>query len=421
MRNWLRKILPKSFILWTHKVRGILAAALYGFPGKKLKIIAVTGTNGKTTTSHFIASILEEKGFKVGMATTIDFKIGDKVWGNETKMTTLSPFVLQRLLRQMLKEKCDYVVLETTSHAITQHRLWGIKFQAAVLTNVTHDHLDYHQTFAAYKETKLELFRRVSQTTVVNRQDPSADEFLAIPAKQKFSYGISLRADVMAKKLWLTPEDSHFTIVYRAFQIPVDLKLPGRFNILNALAAASLGIALGIGLEKIKRGLEKVEAVSGRMEKVDKGQDFTVIVDFAHTPDALKNIFQTIDEGKKGKIIWVGGATGRRDTTKRPILGGLASRFADIVIVTNEDPYDEDPMAIIEAVAKGVKTKVLGKNFFKILDRKEAIEKTLSLAQRNDIILITGKGGESKMAVGHGFIPWSDREIVEEFLERNNS
>lgn len=431
MKNFLRKILPNSWILASHKLRAVLACLLYRFPARKLKVIGVTGTNGKTTTCHFIASILEEAGFKVGMLTTIDFKIGSKTWENVTKMTTISPFLLQRFLRKMVKEKCDYAIIETTSHAITQFRIWGIPYDILVLTNVTHEHLDYHKTFLEYKQTKGRLFKELENSlrkentlkvSIVNRDDPNFSYFSKFEADLKLSYGI-LGGDISASDIFYQPEGTDFIASTPKGKILVHLKLPGRFNIQNALGAIAVGLSQGLDLRAIKEGLEKIEGVAGRMEKINEGQDFTVIVDYAHTPDAFEKIYQTLFPIKKGRLIHVFGACGDRDKTKRPIMGALAGRYADYVIVTNEDPYTEDPQKIIEEVANGVPRGVRGlkkegENFWKILDRREAIQKALSLAQKNDIVLLTGKGAEKWIVWRDHREPWDDREVVKEELRK---
>jgi UDP-N-acetylmuramoyl-L-alanyl-D-glutamate--2,6-diaminopimelate ligase len=420
-------MVSENFILWTHKVRAMIAALYYGYPAKNLKVIGITGTNGKTTLSHFVVSILEEAGFKVAMATTIDFKIGDKVMMNETKMTTLSPFFIQKFLRDAVSAGCQYAIVETTSHALKQHRVWGIKYYGAVLTNITHDHLDYHKNFKDYQDSKLLLFSNNPKFSVLNSDDESYGEFSKKIAQKNLSYGIENKADVAARKIMLEPNKTLITVVTPVGQISMYINIPGKFNVYNALAAISVGIAEDLDLEVMKNAIEKVTLIPGRMEKVEAGQDFTIIVDFAHTPDGLQKVFEATRAMTKAKIIHVGGATGNRDKTKRPIMGSISGRWADVTIVTDEDPYDEDPKSIIDQVADGVirgatkeNPKVLGENFFKILNRKSAIMQALNMAKKGDVVLITGKGAETKMAVGNNqFIPWSDKEIVEEGLGRN--
>ncbi|MEI6039895.1 MAG: UDP-N-acetylmuramoyl-L-alanyl-D-glutamate--2,6-diaminopimelate ligase [Candidatus Berkelbacteria bacterium] len=431
MKQFLKQFVSPNFILWTHKVRGILAATYYGYPGRKLKIIGVTGTNGKTTTCNMIARILEKANYRVGMATTINFKIDKEEWVNTSKMTTVSPFALQKFLADCLKAGCHWVIVETTSHAIAQNRNFGIDYQVAVMTNVTHDHLDYHKTFDEYRNTKGQLFNTGKTINIINHDDERTFEYLEkMPSRTTLSYGTESpergrkgRPDILAKKIILESTGSMFTVVTPTSQIAIDLKLPGKFNIYNALAALSVAYALKIHLDVAKRALDELELVPGRMEKVELGQSFAVLIDYAHTPDALEKVYQTLTMAKKARIISVLGSCGDRDKTKRPILGALAGKFADIVIVTNEDPYTEDANKIIEEVAGGVprgadpkKPKIEGENFFKMLDRKAAIEKAVNLAYKGDIVLITGKGAEECMVVGDHKIPWSDRKIAKDAL-----
>lgn len=422
IKNYLRKHLPPNWILFSHKLRGMTAAFWYRFPARNLIVVGVTGTNGKTTTCHLIAEILEQAGYKVGMATTIDFKIGHKIWPNETKMTMISPFALQKLLREMVKSGCQIAIIETTSHAIQQCRNWGIEYKMAVLTNITHEHLDYHPSFADYRQTKMKLFEQ-AKVNVINLDDPSASYFVQIPTERKITYGLKNNPDVSARKILAQPQGTLFTLVTPKGQVVIDLKLPGQFNIANALAASAAAIGLDVKLESIKNGLEKVKEIKGRMEKIivpsigRAKQDFTVIVDYAHTPDALEKIYQTIVDFNRGRIIAVFGSCGDRDKTKRPIMGAIAGRLADYIIVTNEDPYTEDPQAIIDQVASGVprgatpaRPKKEGLNWWKIPDRRQAIEKAIKLAQKDDIVLITGKGAEVAMVWGDKKLPWSDQK-----------
>jgi len=430
IKDYFRKVLPQSMILWSHKVRGILAALIYRNPSKHLKIIGVTGTNGKTTTCNMIAKILETANYKVGMATTINFKIAEKEWVNKTKMTTVSPFALQKFLSECVKAGCHWVIIETTSHAIVQYRNWGIDYDISILTNITHDHLDYHKTFEEYRDTKAKIFSSGQSINIINVDDKSAKYFKELPSKRTITYGLDKpdsghleKPEILGKKILLEPQSTMFTVITPIGQIAYELKLPGKFNIYNALAAISVAVALNIHLAVTKQALEAIEFIPGRMEKVDLGQSFTVLVDYAHTPDALEKIFQTLEAAKRARIIAVYGATGDRDKSKRPILGALGGRYADIVIITDEDPYTEDPVKIIEEVAAGVprgvhhgESKVSGKNFFKVLDRKKAIDKAINMAYKDDIVIIAGKGAEECMVVGHEKIPWSDKKIAKEVL-----
>jgi UDP-N-acetylmuramoyl-L-alanyl-D-glutamate--2,6-diaminopimelate ligase len=437
MKNFLKKILPNSFIIFYHKLQAMWAAIRFGFPAKKMIIIGVTGTNGKTTTVNLIGSILQTAGYKTAQISTINYRIGDKIWTNLTKMTTIRSHDLQEFLSAAYKSGCQYAVVETTSHAAVQNRIWGIPYDIMVFTNLTHDHLDYHKTMAEYRNAKGLLFQNlkksfhkpgVKKVSVVNADDPNFDYFYKFPADLKYSYRIGGKStkqnEITANKIYSDISGSKFEFQTDYGDMEIKTKLPGNFNISNALAAICVGLSQNIQLDIIKKGIEKVVQVSGRMERINAGQDFQVIVDFAHTPDALQKIYQTIKPLVRGKIIAVLGATGERDTTKRPIMGALAGSWADKVFITNEDPYHENPQDIIDSVAVGVPRGrknhklILGIDYFKILDRREAIEKALQIAQKDDLVVITGKGGEKFMCVGDKKIPWDEKEIVTELLQK---
>lgn len=430
LKKQLKKILPKSTILWWHKTKAIFANIAFGFPARKMVVVGVTGTNGKTTTLNLIASILDTAGFKVGMLTTVNFKIAEHMWVNETKMTTLSPWKLQKTLAQMAKAGCQYALVEVTSHALIQNRVWGIPFDIAVFTNLTHEHLDYHKTMEGYREAKGKLFRSllrsfhkdgVQKVSVINRDDPSNSYFSQFKADYKLKYGI-LGGDVTVKNIDYSPRGSKFLLSSPKGEIEINLNLPGRFNIQNALAAIAVALSQGISLKLCKEGIEALKIVPGRMERVEEGQPFTVIVDYAHTPDALKKIYETIQGLRPNRIFAILGACGDRDKTKRPILGALAGRYADFVVVTNEDPYTEDPHKIIEEVAAGVprgnKTKKFeeGVNFQKIFDRDKAMRWVFKKATKGDLVIITGKGAEQCMVVGEKKVPWDDRVEAKKIL-----
>ncbi len=418
--NYIRKNMP-GFVLWTHKVRGALAYYYFGAPSRKLKVIGVTGTNGKTTSCHLIAKILEESGARVGMATTTTFKIGAKEIVNKTNMTTISSLALQKMLSDMVNAGCEYAVIETTSHAIAQYRNWGIRYLAVAMTNVTHDHLDYHKTFNNYLGAKLKLFKTKPRIAVVNADDENADKFLHFTAQRRLTYSASRRADVTARKILPSADGTIFTLVTPTVQTTVALKLPALFNVSNALCAASVCYGLNIPIDVIKQGLEAVTNVPGRLEKIEKGQDFTVIIDYAHTPDALEKLYNSLKPGVKGRMIAVLGACGDRDKTKRPIMGALAGHCADIVVVTDEEPYTEDPAEIIKQVAEGVMRgdkvkKVEGEDFYVVPDRRGGIAQALSLAKKGDLVIITGMGAQEFRVVGDHKEPWSERKVVAEEL-----
>ncbi len=437
VKSQLKKILPESTFLFYHKLQAIFACIRFGFPAKKMTIIGVTGTNGKTTVVNLISSVLQTAGYKTAHISTINFRIGNKIWPNTTKMTTISPFLLQEFLAKALKSGCQYAVIETTSHAVVQNRIWGIPYDVAVLTNVTHEHLDYHKNMTEYKKAKGRLFAGlaksqrkpgVKKVSVVNKDDPSFKYFYRFPTDIKFSYRVSGsptdKNEILARRVFSDISSSKFEVETSYGNLEIKLALPGTFNVSNCLAAICVGLSQNVDLKNIKKGIEGVKQIPGRMEQIDEGQDFGVIVDYAHTPDALQKIYQTVKPLVRGRIISILGAAGDRDKSKRPIMGALAGQWTDLVIITNEDPYSEDPKDIINQVASGVpKGKKgddlkLGRDYFKILDRREAIQTAFQRAGRGDLVVITGKGAELFMIVGDEKITWDERGIVREELRK---
>jgi UDP-N-acetylmuramoyl-L-alanyl-D-glutamate--2,6-diaminopimelate ligase len=449
LKKFLRKHVSHSAILFFHKLEAIYANFYYRFPARGMMVIGVTGTKGKTTTCHYVTSILEEAGFKVGVATTVSFKIGDKVWMNDQNMSVLPPMQLQKLLRDMRDAHCDALVIEVTSHSLDQNRVWGIPFRYVGLTNITHDHLDYHKTWALYQAAKLKLFTRHGiKAAVVNAEDPSGELFLQkTNAPRRWSYSINTdqplpRATdhLFAHHISSNPTSSTFTAQIENESSRVVLQLPGRFNIENALCAAALCLNLNLKLGTIVAGLERLEKVPGRLEKIETRKGFSVMVDYAHTPDSLEKLYSTLRPDVRGRMIAVLGATGDRDRTKRPIMGALAARFCDYVFVTDEEPYTEDPERIIEEIARGVprgrplfkhsprasreERPLLKKNnesgegdwWWKLMDRREAISRAIDLCKMDDLVLVTGMGAQNYKKVGDEKVPWNDRVIIEEIL-----
>jgi len=423
----LRKIIPYKFILLTHKTRAVLAAFVYGFPGKKIRVIGVAGTKGKTTTVNMIAKILEEGGYKVAMLSTANFQIGEKKWLNDVKLTTTSPFYFQKFLAKAVKEKCDFVIVEISSHGLVQYRHWGVPYKTVVLTNMMSDHLDYHKTFRNYKNSHKVLLTNKLENLIINYDDEHLREFLKVErggnhAFKKYIFSlksyenIKSAISVKAREIILNRKGSEFVVKTGEKSEKIKLSLIGEFNVYNSLAAVATGLAEKINLEKIKNGLELMRDVPGRLEKIDEGQKFEVIVDYAHSPDSLKKVYEAVKPYVKNKIIAVLGGTGDRDKTYRSRAGTIADEFADIVIVTNEDPYSEDPEIIIDQVMSGIKNKELDKNLFRISDREKAIEKAVALANNDDLVIITGKGAEQFMIYGEKKIPWDDREVAREAI-----
>jgi len=414
MKELIKKFIPDFLLGFYHYSLALISAFLYGFPSRKMTIIGVTGTSGKSTVVELTAKILEEAGFKTASLSSIKFKVRDKEWENKLKMTMPGRMKLQRFLRQAVKVGCEYAVLEVTSEGIKQFRHKFIDFDVAVLTNLSPEHIEAHGGFEKYREAKAKLFQQTKKIHIINADDKNAEYFLKIPAKQIYGFGIKnheLRIKniniIGAKKINLKENSSSFIIHNSLFIIP----LIGRFNIYNALAAISVALSQGISLEVCQRALEKVKGISGRMEVVIK-KPFTVVVDYAHTPEALEKVYKTIVKNNKRMICVLGACGGGRDKWKRPVLGKIAAQYCQEIIVTNEDPYDEDPMEIIEQVAGDTNAK-------KILDRKQAIKQALKLARPCDTVIITGKGSEPWMCVKGGKkIPWSDRQIVLDFLRK---
>lgn len=431
IKNFLKRILPENFILWSwHYPKAVLAAFCYGFPAKGLTVIGVAGTKGKTTTCHLIAQILETAGKKTAMVSTAALKIGSSEELNSIKMTTPSPFFLQRFTRRAVKAGCQYLVLETSSHALVQYRTFGIPFKAAVLTNLMPDHLEYHKTAKAYQASHQKMFSRHLRYLILNGDDPNSEEFLKIPfSGQKIIYGLNQSAlsdissptelkTIVAERVSLAPTGSSFFVKTPAGSTEIHLSLLGKFNVYNALAALGLAFSQNISLETVKVALEKFRGAPGRMERIDAGQNFDVFVDYAHSPDSLINLFGVISSLKRGKVIVVFGACGERDASQRPRMGEILDENADYLIVTNDDPYGEDPEKIARDLVSGIKNKILGENLWKILDRKSAIEKAFSLAKDGDSVLILGKGAEQWQIFKDKKVPWDDRKMAEEILEK---
>ena len=396
MKELIKKFIPSFLLNWYHFLLAFFGALLYRFPSKKLKVIGVTGTNGKTTVVNLSTRILEEAGYKVASLSSIKFKIDKKEWPNTLKMTMPGRFKLQRFLRQTVKANCQYLVLEVTSEGIKQYRHKFINFYVAVLTNLTPEHIEAHQGFENYKRAKGKLFGATKEIHIINLEDENAKYFLQFPAKKKYTYGLE-RGDINAQ------------------DIQLNLRLIGDFNKYNALAAIGVGLSQRIDLATCQRILEKVEGIPGRMEEVIS-QPFKVFVDYAFTPNALEKVYQTLKPKNTKMICVLGACGGGRDKWKRPVLGKIAAKYCDKIIITDEDPYNEDPMEIIKQVAKGANNQAE-----EILDRREAIKRALTSANANDVIVFTGKGSEPWMCLAHGKKnPWDEAGFIREEFKKLN-
>ncbi|NLC31429.1 MAG: UDP-N-acetylmuramoyl-L-alanyl-D-glutamate--2,6-diaminopimelate ligase [Candidatus Moranbacteria bacterium] len=420
----MKKIIPQKIKNIYHLLQAVLANIRFGFPSRKLKVIGVTGTDGKTTTTQMITKILEEAGKKVALASTINFKIGQKEWTNLSHFTTLSAFAVQKFIKQAVEKDCEYLVLETSSHSLDQYRVWGIDYKTAVITNITREHLDYHKTMESYRQAKRKLFNN-AEVAVVNLDMENPEKFLECNAKKILGYSLKKNQNkfqnldtkpetIVAENIDLEIDKSMFAVGNQKFT----LNIPGDFNIENALAAISVGVSENIDLEICSRGISKISNIPGRMEYISNERGLNILVDFALTPDALKKLYSLLAKIKKpeAKIIAVFGACGERDRGKRPIIGEIVSQYADLVIVTNDEPYHENPMQIIQEIVGGIKNKKEGENFFIIPDRREAIKKALHLSVSGDVLAITGMGAEESMIVGDKKIPWNDKKVILEEL-----
>jgi UDP-N-acetylmuramyl tripeptide synthase len=402
MKDFFKKITPNFLLNYYHWFLSMLGAFLYRFPSKKIRVIGVVGTDGKTTTTNLITAILEEVGYRVASISTIWFKIGTKKWKNTLKMTMPGRFYLQRFLKESVNAGCQYAVLEVTDEGIKQHRHRFIDFKIVVLTNITPEHIEAHGSFEKMRQENEKLFQIAKEMHIINIDDENKDYFLKYSAKKKYTYGL-YRGDINSKNTHLK------------------LQFPGEFNLYNAMAAICVGLSEKVDLETCKKALEKVEVIPGRMETIIQ-KPFKVIVDYAHTVVALEKVYQTLKPENK-KMICVFGATGGgRDRWKRSEFGKIASKYCDIIILTNEDPYDENPNQILSEIRSGIfKSQFSISNLFEILDRREAIKKALELAQPNDVIIITGKGREPWICVAGGKkIPWDDGRIAKEEFKKLN-
>lgn len=426
MKSFIRKLVPKGLLSQYHRFLAVLAAFYYGHPSRKMTVIGVTGTNGKSTTVNLIGRILEEAGYKVGWTSTMNFKVAEKEWLNDKKMTMLGRFQLQKLLRQMVKAGCQYAIIETSSEGIKQHRHLGIDYRVAVFTNLTPEHIEAHGSFEKYKEAKGELFNKLkfsrkNTASIINLDDPYSHYFLQFPVGQRYGFGINFAPpaahikNLKAGEIELRADGSSFQVRETRFK----LKLPGEFNIYNALAAIATAYSQGIDLETSRRALEKIDNLPGRMEFIDIGQKFKVLVDYAYEPVQLTKVYEIIKRDfQPKKIIQVLGPTGGgRDQARIPVLGQMASEFADLVIITTDDPYDEDPNKLADKMIAGV-DKANCHKILKILDRDEAIKKAISEAREGDLVLITGKGCDQAICVADGKkIAWDDREAARRYLK----
>ncbi len=431
MKKLLKKLLPERFVLMYHYLVATLATLYYGFPSKKMIVIGVTGTKGKTSTVNFIWSCLTAGGYKTGIISTANIRIGKKEFLNEYHMTMPGRFAIQKLMAQMVKNGCKFCVIETTSEGIKQYRHIGVYYDIAVFTNLSPEHLPSHGgSFEKYKNEKGKMFKALSshrkviggeeiqKIIIANNDDEYTDYFLNFKADKKITFALNSRANYIADNIQETSDGVKFDVEKVIFKIGI----LGKFNVYNILPAIAICRLVDISDYLITKGLMGLKTIPGRMEKIDEGQSFTVLVDYAHEGKSMQAALSTMRKlvSNQGKVIVILGAEGGgRDKQKRPIMGKVAGTLADFVIVSAIDPYDDDPIEINEEVALAIEQvgKIRDKDLFVITDRREAIKKAFSLANENDVVLITGKGSEQSMHIYGKIIPWDDRKIVREELK----
>ncbi len=404
-----------------------LASIFYDRPSLKMRVIGVTGTDGKTTTSHLISAVLEAAGYRTGITGTVGLKIGDRFISNPYHQTTPESLEIQKALAEMVEAGTGYAIIETTSHGLALNRVDECHYDAAVFTNLTSDHMDFHTSRDDYLSHKAKLFaslgsaasKGIPKTAILNADDPASEHLALVSPVEPLTYGIDASADVRARDLSPAGWRTAFTLTTPDGEGQVKLPLIGRFNVYNSLAAASLGLSQGVDLKVIKEALESFTGVPGRMERVDAGQDFAVLVDFAHTAGALEVALASLRTHCKGRLMVVFGCPGERDRTKRPIMGQVAARLADFLVLTSDEPRSEEPLEIIREIESGVKSagKSEGRDYLVIADRREALSEALGRARAGDVVLLAGKGHEESIIYKDRSIPWSDRLVALELLK----
>lgn len=404
----------------------IIVPYFFDYPGRKLRMIGVTGTNGKTTITYLIRSILQHAGIPTGLIGTLGTLVGDKHIA--TRYTTPEVNDLQAVLAQMVANGMKYVVMEVSSHGLELNRLAGCELDVGILTNITHDHLDFHGSFENYVSAKAKLFQMLStidaskstKTAITNVDDANGKRMLKNTSCQSLTYGIYHPADIMAKDIQIKSTGCSFTLWTKSHQARLNLKITGLFNIYNVLAAVGALLAEGIDIEIIKRGIEEFTGVPGRFELIKTGKPFNIIVDFAHTPDALEKVLSTVQQFTTGRIITVFGCGGEFDPSKRPIMGKVVVKYADLALVTSDNPRSEDPKTILNEIETGIKEGLketgIDHHYEMILDRRKAIAKAIEIAKEGDTVIIAGKGAENYQKFKDHTINFNDKEVVLEII-----
>jgi UDP-N-acetylmuramoyl-L-alanyl-D-glutamate--2,6-diaminopimelate ligase len=426
----IKKLLEKvpgydKLVLPLHRARAFRAASKYDYPAAAMKVIGITGTNGKTTTAFMVHKMLSQAGYKVGLMTTVAYGVGDNLKPQVAHMTTVSAGLLNKRIAAMRDAGAEYLVLEVTSHALAQYRTFGIPIDVAVMTNITHEHLDYHKTFANYLGAKRKLFKLAQKTHggkkigVINADDPAAAIF-ADDIANPLTYGVE-KGDLQARQVKLSPSGIDYYVKTDGQKLHIRSSIPGEFNVYNSLAAVGVGLSYGLTPEQMEQGSAARKTVEGRMVRIDGGQKFKVVIDYAHTPDSFEKLLSDFRRSTKGKLIVMFGSAGRRDETKRAVQGEIAGKFADIVVLTEEDDRDIDGEEILSQIAGGVERsgKELKKDLFKVHDRTAAIEFALKQAESpDDVVMLLGKGHEKTIERADGEHPWNESEMAQKILKK---
>ena len=421
LRSLVKVIIPRSLFRWIepygHLLEAILMNVRYGFPARGMHVIGVTGTNGKTTTTFMIHRILVEAGYDVALMSTVAYGVGRDITPQAAHMTTMSSPELLRRIRDFKRQGATWLVLETTSHALAQHRVWGVPYEIAVMTNITHEHLDYHGTFAKYLKAKVKLFkianRHGHRFGVVNADDEHAAEFARV-IRRSTSYGVD-SGDLRASDIRLRPDGSDYKVVIDNKLLDFSCNIPGEFNVYNSLAAIAVARELGLNYGLMSNGLKALAGVEGRMDTIDEGQPFSVVVDFAHTPDSFERLLGGLRRATPGKLVVLFGSAGRRDESKRAIQGEIAGKYADEVVITEEDDRDIDGNQIRAQIAEGAARsgKAKDRDMFLITDRADAIRFAVTrVNEKGDALVLLGKGHEKTIERADGEHPWDEAAEV---------
>lgn len=398
----------------TRHSMALIAANFYHHPSLAMDLIGITGTNGKTTTAHLIAWILESVSKKIGVIGTIENRIGDRIIKSER--TTPESLDLQRLLHTMKLENVSHTIMEVSSHALALKRVSGVRYRIGLFTNLTQDHLDFHKTFENYIEAKAKLFN-MCDIGIINKDDPYADAMMEAGDCQYYTFAIDQPADFKGENIIITSAGVDFILVTKDGMFPVSMPIPGKFSVYNALGAIAATSLMGISMQDIIAALVSVPGVPGRVQNIPTTRDFSVIVDYAHTPDGLENVLKTVKEFAKADIITVFGCGGDRDKTKRPIMGKIAGEYSNYTILTSDNPRSEDPEEILSHIEAGMKET--GKNYVKVSNREEAIKRAIEIAKKDDVIVIAGKGHEDYQILKDRIIHFDDVEIAKKYLQED--